>query len=108
MAKGQYLTAYQQGIVRRFYEHRDTVLWQRLAELVSEIYLAESERAASKLWASARDTLRKVGVEAKVIDAIVTDRRIADLAGVVNALAAAPPRAGPRPTKPAEGDPFGG
>ncbi|GJQ30016.1 MAG: hypothetical protein HBSAPP03_19000 [Phycisphaerae bacterium] len=108
MAKGQYLSAYQQGIVKRFYEHRDTVLWQRLAELVSEIYLAESEKAAAKLWASAGDTLRKVGVEQKVIDAIVTERRVADLAGVVNALSARPPRSPGRSAKPSDDDTFGG
>ncbi len=93
MAKGQYLSSYQQGIVKRFYEHRDGVLWQRLAELVSDIYVTSSEKALAKLWKAARETLTKAGVEAADADAIVNERRVQDLAAVVGALAASPPRA---------------
>lgn len=101
MAKGQYLSSYQQGIVKRFYEHRDSVLWQRLAELVSDIYVTTSEKALAKLWKSARETLVKAGVDAAGADAIANERRVQDLAAVVGALAASPPRArktGPQAT----------
>jgi len=98
MAKGQHLTPYQMGIVKRFYEHRDTVLGQRLAELVSDIYLTTSEKALAKLWKSADDTMRKAGVDDAQSAEICTQRKIADLAAVVSALSASPQRSAPRKT----------
>lgn len=85
MAKGQYLSAYQQGIVRRFYSHRDTVLSSRLAELVSELYLAEG-KAADKLWKRAEETMLKAGADAADVAKIVTPRDVAALAQVAGEL----------------------
>ncbi len=36
-------TPYQKGIIKRYYEHRDTIALNALAEIVSDLYLAESE-----------------------------------------------------------------
>lgn len=108
MAKGQYLTAYQQGIVKRFYEHRDTVLSQRLAELVSEIYLAESEKQRAKLWKSALETLRKAGVPEADAASLCEARSVTDLAAVVSGLTSAGRAPGARPRSQARsGDDFG-
>lgn len=101
----QHLSAYQQGIVRRFYQHRDTVLRARLAELVSEIYLASGPRALDRLWASARDTLAKAGADAGEIDAVCGPRDVESLARIVTALEAPAPRASPaRPPADARDD----
>ena len=45
MAKHQNLSAYQQKIVKRYYEHADSITIQKLQELVSELYLAEGKSA---------------------------------------------------------------
>jgi hypothetical protein len=96
MAKGQYLTSYQQSIVRRFYSHRDTVLVARLQEIVSDLAVAKPGKAADKLWQRAADTMLKAGAEQPDIDQIVTPRNLAELAKVAGELASAP-----RPSKPA-------
>lgn len=41
---------YQQKIIKRYYEHRDQILLNRLQELVGELYLADSDRKADNLW----------------------------------------------------------
>ncbi|MDX2132337.1 MAG: hypothetical protein SFY69_09820 [Planctomycetota bacterium] len=107
MAKGQHLSPYQMGIVKRFYEHRSTVLVGRLAELVSDLYVAGDEKTRERLWKAARDTLRKAGVDEADAQSIYAERRLQDLAGVVAGLQASPaPRSqGPRATPASRGKP---
>ena len=57
MAKNQFLTGHQQGIVKRYYEHKDTIATQKLGEIVSELYLETSEKKKEKLWKSAHTAL---------------------------------------------------
>lgn len=37
-------TPYQQRLIRDYYKRQDTILLQRLGDLVSELYLAEGQR----------------------------------------------------------------
>lgn len=70
MAKGQHLSAYQQKIVRRHYEHFDTKVVQRLQETLSELFLADRAlkqapadpaaiKHADKLWKKVEENLAK-------------------------------------------------
>ena len=102
----QHLSAYQQGIVRRFYQHRDTVLRARLAELVSEIYLAGSPRALDRLWKSARDTLAKAGSDEAEIEGVCGTRDVQSLARIVSALESPSPRREAPPGRAPAGDDF--
>lgn len=45
----QQRTRYQEGIVKRYYEHYDAIQLQKLSELVSELYLAEG-KARTRVW----------------------------------------------------------
>ena len=91
MAKGQYHTRYQQGIVRRFYLHRGSILITRLQETVSDIAIAEGKKADT-LWKRAENTLRKVESEpplpASRIETICGNRDVAALAKFVGELEA--------------------
>ena len=40
---------HQQRIIKRYYENRDTIELQRLAELVTDLYLAEGKKR-SAVW----------------------------------------------------------
>ena len=40
---------YQEGIIKRYYENRDAIMYQKLTELVTELYLSEGKKRAS-LW----------------------------------------------------------
>ena len=52
MAKGDPLTPHQKGIVRRYYDHQDDMVHQKLSETVSDLYLCTDEKKAARLWKS--------------------------------------------------------
>ncbi len=65
MAERDY-SKYQQGVIRRYYEHRDAIALQRAQELVTELYLAEGKKRA-RVWESLEKNLSKIGVPAEQI-----------------------------------------
>lgn len=88
MAKGQHLSRHQQGIVKRYYEHAPGMVGLRLAEIVSDLYLAESEKARAKLWAKAEAALAKAPVDKERAARTIASQDLADLAklaGIVDA-----------------------
>jgi hypothetical protein len=87
MAKGQNLTRYQRGIVKRYYANLDTLTLQKLQETVSDLYLAEP-KAAAKLWDKTGQLLAKAGIEPPHIEQSVGKRDIKELARLVGELAA--------------------
>jgi len=87
MAKHQNLSNYQRGIARRYYEHLDTIMVQKLGEIVSELYLADSESARTRLWERARKALANAKVKREEIDRVVGERDLETLAAMVNDLA---------------------
>ncbi len=86
MAKGQHLTSYQQNIVKRYYENRDTIAVQRLGELVSELYLCESPAKAEKLWKQAEAALPKAGASKADTAKVMTQRKPELLAELLKKL----------------------
>ena len=46
-------TPYQKGIIKRFYENRDTLALQKLGEIVSDLYLEEKPAAIARKWKAA-------------------------------------------------------
>ena len=83
MAKGQFLNPHQKGIVKRYYEHKDDLMAQKLGETVSELFLAEAEGDAKKierLWKGARIALANFGVKPARVEAIAGKRDLKALA----------------------------
>lgn len=76
---------HQQGIIKRYYENIDQVAWQRLSELVADIYLAEGKKL-EKLWTSAASFMEKLKVPKASIDAIVEKKNVEALAKLVKEL----------------------
>lgn len=84
MAKGQYLSSYQQKIVNRYYEHLDTLTIQKLSEAVSELYLATDARKAERLWASVATALEKTGANDPQVAKVLAEKNIPALAQLVS------------------------
>jgi hypothetical protein len=78
-------TRHQQGIIKRYYENIDQVAWQRLSELVADLYLAEGKKR-DKLWTSAASFMQKLKVPQTRIDALVAKKDIEGLAKLVKEL----------------------
>jgi hypothetical protein len=82
MADRQY-SAYQQKVIRSFYDNRETSDQQRLGELVADLYLA-NEKKAAKLWVAAQEAMVRLGVPASRIEHVMKSANPAVLAEVVN------------------------
>ncbi len=85
MAKRPDLSANQQKIVGRYYANKDAIVETRLAEVVSELYIATAEGKAAplkRLWNSARAALKQKGVPDAQIDRIVEAQDLKALAAL--------------------------
>ena len=78
-------TPYQRGIIKRYYSNQGPIQRQRLAELVTELYLAEGKKR-QKLWAAAATAMQKLGVPQSRIDHLVKQGNPAYVAEVVKEL----------------------
>jgi hypothetical protein len=54
-------TPYQQKIIKNYYENREAIAFQRLSEIVTELYLAEG-KARKKHWTQAAAAMEKLGL----------------------------------------------
>ena len=75
-------SAYQQKIIKRYYDNREQIDQQKLAELATELYLASGKKL-DKLWVSAEETMRRMKVPESRIAHVVTKRDPALVAEVV-------------------------
>lgn len=80
MAKGQFHTGYQQGIIKRYYEHKDDINTQKLGEIVSDLYLETNAAKQKRLWASAETALINLGANKEQVAKIVAERNLGALA----------------------------
>ncbi len=78
-------SAHQQKIIKRYYENIDQVAWQRLSELVADLYLAEGKKR-ERLWVSAASFMQKMKVPQARIDVIVEKKDLEKLALLVKEL----------------------
>ena len=65
MAKKDY-SAYQQKVIRSYYENLDTIQLTKLQELVTELYLAESDKKRKTLWTRVEQALNKLKIPPKI------------------------------------------
>jgi hypothetical protein len=76
---------YQQKIIKRYYANQDGLQRQKLAELVSELYLADGAKR-QRIWKSTAAAMQKLGVPQSRIDHIVRQNDPALVAQVVKEL----------------------
>jgi hypothetical protein len=78
-------TPYQQKIIKRYYDNQDIIQRQRLAELVSELYLAKGKKL-QKAWEAAVTAMQKLSVPQSRIDHLVQQANPALVAELVKEL----------------------
>jgi hypothetical protein len=78
-------TPYQQKIIKRYYDNQDTIQRQRLAELVSELYLSEGKKR-QRTWEAVAAAMEKLGVPQSRIDHLKAKDDPALVAQVVKEL----------------------
>ncbi len=70
MAKKEY-SQYQQEVISQYYKNLDAITLQKLGELVSELYLAETAAKANNLWLRAHKAMLKLKIPPAIINHIM-------------------------------------
>ena len=65
MAKQEY-SNYQKKVIQNYYQHKDTIILTRLQELVTELYLAETQAKTKRLWQQVEKALTKLKIKPPV------------------------------------------
>ncbi len=79
MAKQEY-TNYQRGIINRYYNQLDTIALTKLQELVTELYLADSDKKREKLWQRVQQAMAKLKIPPTIADHIMARKDVEILA----------------------------
>ncbi|MHC4103569.1 MAG: hypothetical protein ACYSR9_01410 [Planctomycetota bacterium] len=73
MAKSE-LSTYQKVVISRYYDNLDTIMLGKLGELVTELYLADTNAKKERLWQRAQKAMKKLKVPPAIIDHIMKKR----------------------------------
>lgn len=79
MAKNNY-SQYQKDVISGYYSNLDTIMLGKLSELVTELYLADSQAKQNKLWQRAHKAMVKLKVPPAIIDHIMEKKDVEILA----------------------------
>ena len=78
-------SSHQQKIIKRYYNNLDTIQLQKLAETVTDLYLAEGKKV-ERLWKTAVAAMQKLEVPQQRIDGLVKSQNLEQLAKLVKEL----------------------
>ncbi len=68
-------TPHQKRIIERYYDSRDQIMLARLGEIVTELYLAEADKARDRLWSRAAKAMQALKVPPALAEHILTQRK---------------------------------
>lgn len=78
-------TPYQQKIIKRYYDNQGQIKHQRLAELVSELFLAKGKKL-EQAWQQAATAMQGLAIPQSRIDHLLKKRQPALMAELVQEL----------------------
>ena len=78
-------SAFQQKVIKRYYDNKDQIDEQRLSELVTNLYLAPPKKQP-KMWESAEELMIRMKLPASRITHVMETKDAAVLAKVVEEL----------------------
>jgi len=62
---------YQKSLISGYYANLDTIMLGKLSELVSELYLAETQKRKDQLWQRAEKAMLKLKIRPAIIRHII-------------------------------------
>jgi hypothetical protein len=60
---GQEYSNYQKKVISRYYQNIDKVALQRLQEMVTELYLADTDKKKDRLWGQVQKAMENLKIE---------------------------------------------
>ncbi len=79
MAKNDY-SQYQKDVISGYYNNLDTIMLGKLSELVTELYLADTEARKNRLWQRAHKAMVKLKIPPAIIQHIMQKEDVEILA----------------------------
>lgn len=67
-------TPHQKRIIERYYDHRDSIMLEKLSDLVGELYLAADEKTRDRLWGRVAAALANLKVPETIAAHILSKR----------------------------------
>ena len=77
---------FQKGVIKRYYDNRDTIALQKLAEIVGNLYLETSEAKIKRSWKSAHVQMLAAGIHPHQADHILEEQDLGALAKIISDL----------------------
>jgi len=71
---------YQKGVINRYYANLDNIMLTKLADIVTDLYLAETKAKYEKLWQRAEKAMQKLKIPQPIIDHIMQKKDVQTLA----------------------------
>jgi hypothetical protein len=68
-------TRNQKKIIDRYYDHRDTIMLDKLSELVGELYLADTDKKREKLWERVGLAMKNLKIKEPLMTHILQSRK---------------------------------
>ena len=68
------LSSYQKGVIRNYRENLDTIMLTKLQELVTELYLADSDAKRERLWLRVQKAMANLKLTTEAMDDIMQRR----------------------------------
>ena len=79
MARKDY-SNYQRDVISRYYDNLDVIMLGKLQELITELYLADSDAKQDRLWDRTHKALVKLNISPAIIKHIMETRNVEVLA----------------------------
>ncbi len=67
-------TRYQKKLIERYYDQRESIMLARLQELVSELYVADTDKQRDRLWGRVEKAMKQLGVKDTIARHILEKR----------------------------------
>ena len=69
--RGMDRTPYQENIVKRYYENKPDIMRQKLSELTTELYLAETPKKRAQLWKRVAAAMKNLNLPEAQVEALI-------------------------------------
>jgi hypothetical protein len=83
MAQKEY-SDYQKSVIANYSSNLDTIMLQKLGEMVSELYLADSPKKKDKLWERVQKAMTNLKIPQPAINHIMAKKDVQILARNLN------------------------
>jgi hypothetical protein len=79
MAKREY-SQYQKTVISGYYNNLDTIMLQKLGEMVTELYLADTDAKKDRLWQRVHKAMIKLKIPPAIVEHIMQKKDVQILA----------------------------